>query len=109
MTGETGPDADGGVGGQKTAFGHDKHLQSHYTEGLFGTNLFEKWYHILQGTQTNQMVRSMFQYCKVKENRAFFQVLIRAQSLNVARMVHFHAIVQQHIQRNRSTSMCNRL
>lgn len=48
-TGETGPDVDGGIGGKKTTFGNDTHFQSHYTEGLFGTKLFEKWYRILQG------------------------------------------------------------
>lgn len=48
--GETGPDVGGGIGGKETAYGNDVYFQSHYTEGLFGTKLFEKWYRVPQGT-----------------------------------------------------------
>lgn len=55
-TGETGPDAGGGIGGLETAYGNDTYFQSHYTEGLFGTKLFEKWYRISQGSDPGRII-----------------------------------------------------
>lgn len=56
FAGQMGANATGGIGGKATSFGDNIFFQSHYTEGLFATKFFEKWYHVYQGSNPGAII-----------------------------------------------------
>lgn len=56
LLGKVGANVTGGIGGRPTSFGDNTYFQSHYTEGLFATKFFEKWYHVYKGTDPGAII-----------------------------------------------------